>query len=72
MKLVRVTWHDTHSIDPWTEIPTAYAVREIVSVGFIKEFNDGVVLVANWDQENGYGFGIAHIPRGCIVSIEPL
>jgi len=76
MNLAEVTWIDAHSIDPWGDIPSKWEPLTVVSVGYIKEFPDGVVMIPNLALEQPSSdetcFGAVHIPRGCITLIRHL
>jgi hypothetical protein len=74
MKLAEVTWLDTHSTDAWSDVPNDYAPLAVTSVGYIREFANGVVLVSNLVLQQPASeelcFGVVHIPQGCIKRIR--
>lgn len=74
-RIAIVTWLDTHSDDGWSEVPTEYAPLEVESIGYIYQFNDGVIVVPNMIAVQEYSavpqqYGRSMIPRGCIRSIQ--
>lgn len=77
MNLVRVEWFDAHGgSGNWKDIASEYQPFRVLTVGYITEFPDGVVVLPNYapDQlsSDAQGFGEVHIPRGCIISITDL
>jgi hypothetical protein len=77
VKIVAVTWNDAHSGDgDWKELPEAYEPCLVTSVGYIQEYEGGVVVIANlcpnMPEAGALCFGVTHIPTSCIVSMEIL
>jgi hypothetical protein len=77
MKIVAVTWNDSHSGNgDWKPLPTAYESCLVTSIGYLQEFDDGVIVTSsycpNMPESGEYCFGVTHIPKGCIVSVKVL
>ena len=77
MKIVAVTWNDAHSGDGrWKDLPDEYEPCYVTTVGFLKEFEHGVTVIASYcpdmPETGEHCFGVTHIPKGCIVSVVVL
>jgi len=76
VKIAEVTWHDAHSADAWSDLPTEYIELSVLSVGYIKEYPGGIVVIPNIALEQPSTeelcFGVVHIPQGCIKRIRYL
>ena len=67
-----VKWYDAHGgSGEWKDIATAYEPMEVTTMGFIQEFDEGLVVTPSMAPEHdGQGFGEVHIPKGCIVEVR--
>jgi len=77
MDIVAVTWNDAHSGDgQWKAMAEVYEPCLVTTVGFLQDFPDGVVITSshcpNMPETGEHCFGVTHIPKGCIVTMEVL
>jgi hypothetical protein len=74
-RLVKVTWIDATSSDPWTDLDGVleYPPHEISSVGYlVSRTKEKIVLAANLDHVSNDVSCCMIIPKGCIKKIEDL
>lgn len=78
-KLCIVYWYDAHSKDDWipaTEEPIVYEPFLVATVGWLTEFEDGLVVTpSKADNQKDFPnnrFGDVHIPLGCVKEIKCL
>lgn len=75
MRLVRITWRDTHGEHGWiTPGDCDPEPRLIVSVGWLlnAEKAGHYTLAMDWDEAAGRYNGVSHIVVPCVVKIEYL
>ena len=76
MKAIRITWHDSFSMDKWQpkEIAIVDASENMVchTIGFLLKRTRGSVTVCHTVNAEGSVCGVMSIPKKCIIKIECL
>jgi hypothetical protein len=76
MKLARITWNDSFSIDAWKPKDLAVLesseLMECQTVGFVLSRTKDVMTVCHTINAEGSVCGVMQIPRKCIIKIECL